>query len=122
MNPQAIYACFALVHQPCRLSYYPQYREHDCHLQAAPDNALIPQLRAGEARALHERVKLGPHDAWMDAPVERALGETAIGAGNKILPSDQAPKAHDPLGDELGMLDDIGGMADDAWNEQTARR
>ena len=121
MNPPAAYACFAPVHQPDDESWSQKYRDHARRLQASPDKALIPQLRAGQPRALHQGAKLGPHDARMHPSVEWTLGKAAIGAGYKILTPDQARKAYDPLGDELGMLDDISGVTDDTWNKQTAR-
>src|SRR5262249_18570303 len=83
---------------------------------------LIPQLRAGEARALHQGVELGPHDAGMNAPMERPLGKAAIGPGYDIFASDQPGNAHDPFADEFGVFDHIGGMTDDARNKQPVRR
>src|SRR6202040_664925 len=83
---------------------------------------LTPQLRAGEARALHQGVELRPHNAGVDPAVKRPLGKAAIGSGKKIFASDQPRGTHDPLGDELRMFDYIGGMTDDAGNEQPVRR
>ena len=79
-------------------------------------------MLAGEFRAFGQRVELGPHDAWVDAAIEWPLGETAIGSGKKIFTSDQPSDAHNPFGDELRMFDHIGGMTDDARNEQPACR
>ena len=58
----------------------------------------------------------------MDAAEERALGEAAIGAGDDVLAPDQPGEAHDALGHQLGMLDDVGGVADDAGDQHLARR
>src|SRR5215472_3038219 len=49
---------------------------------------LTPQLRTGDAGALHQGVELRPHDAGMDPAVKRPLGEAAIGSCNKIFASD----------------------------------
>src|SRR5215510_14060349 len=82
---------------------------------------LTPQLLAGKPRALGERFELRPHDRGMDATMERALREAAIGPGNDVLAADQLGEPHDPLGNEGRMLDDIGRVADDTWNEHLAR-
>ena len=47
-----------------------------------------------------------------------ATAEAAIGRCQHPLPSDDVGEAHDALGDELGVFDDIGGVADDTWQEQ----
>src|SRR5690349_9171047 len=57
----------------------------------------------------------------MDSAMERPLGKAAIGSGNEIFTSDESRQPHDPFGDEFGMFDHIGGMADDARNEQAVR-
>ena len=44
----------------------------------------------------------------------------AIGAGQHILAPDEARVAHEALGDEIGVLDEIGAMADDAGDEGRA--
>ena len=49
-----------------------------------------------------------------------ARAEPAIGAGQDILAPDEAGVAHEALGDEIGVLDEIGAMADDAGNEGRA--
>ena len=43
--------------------------------------------------------------------------ETAVGAGDDIFPSDQAGETHDALSDQFGVLNDVGGVAHDAGNE-----
>src|SRR5262245_2997792 len=82
--------------------------------------ASAPQSLAGEARALRERLELCPHDRGVDAPVERALREAAIRSRQYILAADEPRVADDALGDELGMLDHVGGVADDPGHEQLA--
>ena len=47
-------------------------------------------------------------------------GKAAIGAGYDILAPDCLRKAADALGDQLGMLDDIRGMRDDAGDDRFA--
>src|SRR5215470_4797456 len=79
-----------------------------------------PQLLAGEARAFDQCLELGPHDGRMNAAMERALREAAVGPGDHVLAPQQTREPYDPLGDELRMLHHIGGVADDAWDEQPA--
>src|SRR5262247_3288988 len=81
-----------------------------------------PQLLAGKPRALSERFELRPHDRGMDAAMERSLREAAIGAGDDVLAADEPGEPHNPLGDQRRMLDHVGGVADDAWNEHFACR
>ena len=47
-------------------------------------------------------------------------GESAIGAGDDVLAADDPGVAHDPLGDELRVLDQVRGVADDSRNEDRA--
>ena len=42
----------------------------------------------------------------------------AIGRGDDPLPADDVGETNDPLGDEFGMLDDIGGVTDDPGQDQ----
>ena len=51
-----------------------------------------------------------------------ARADAAIGAGQHVLAPDELRIAHEALGDEIGMLDEIGAMADDAGNERRALR
>ena len=51
-----------------------------------------------------------------------AATEAAIGAGDNVFAADDLRVAHDAVGDDLLMLDDIGGMTDDAGNEQLSVR
>jgi hypothetical protein len=44
------------------------------------------------------------------------LRKSAVGAGDHVLAPDQTGKPRDALGDQLGMLDDVGGVADHAGN------
>ena len=48
----------------------------------------------------------------MDAPAE-----AAIGAGNDVLAPHDLGESQDAVGDELGVLDDVGGMADDTGDQ-----
>ena len=40
--------------------------------------------------------------------------EAAIGAGNNVLAANRVRVSEDPVGHELGVLDHVGGVADDA--------
>src|SRR5215468_7324289 len=82
----------------------------------------IPQLLAGQAGALDQRLEFRPHDRGMDAAVERALGKAAVGADHHVLAADEIGEAQRALGDQFGMLHYVGGMADDAGDQHLARR
>ncbi len=44
--------------------------------------------------------------------MERALGESAVGARHQVLAAEQLAEAHQPLGHQLRVLDDVGSVAD----------
>src|SRR5258708_34825872 len=88
----------------------------------ATSMALPPQLPAREPRAFHQRLELRPHDAGVDPAVHRTLGEAAVGAGDDVLAADQAGEPHDPVAHQFGVLDGVGGMADDARPQYFAGR
>ena len=46
--------------------------------------------------------------------------EAAIGAGDHVLATGDPGEIEDAVGDDLGMLDDIGGVADDARDQDLA--
>src|SRR6185312_11900037 len=77
---------------------------------AAPENFGRPP------RALGHGLEFSPTDRGMANPG----ADTAIGPGQHVLPPDQLGIAHQPLGDEIGMLDEVRVMADDAWDEGRA--
>src|SRR3954453_19825254 len=78
---------------------------------------LTPELARGERSTLDQRFELCPGDLRMDA-----AAETAIGRGDDPLPADQVGKTKDALGDEVGVLDDIGGVADNAGQDHLVVR
>jgi hypothetical protein len=85
-------------------------RTYDPWYASPPCLGVIPQDLAGAAGAFGHRREFGPADRGMSDP----RPEPAIGAGQHVLAADQAGIAHQPLGDEVGVLDEIGAMADDA--------
>ena len=68
---------------------------------------LLPSAGGGECRTLNQRFKLGPGDVGVDA-----AAEPAIGRGNDPLATDEVGKAQDAIGDQLGVFDNIGRVAD----------
>jgi branched-chain amino acid transport system ATP-binding protein len=78
------------------------------------------ELLRDEPGALDEGLELGPHDGWVLALEEGALGEPAVGAGHDPLPADQPGVGHEALGHCLGVLDHRGRVGDDPGNEQLA--
>ena len=71
--------------------------------------ARAPELARGQGGALGQRFELGPRDLRMDA-----AAEAAVGGGDDPLPADRAREARDALRHQLRMLDDVGGVAHDA--------
>src|SRR5438874_1344102 len=57
--------------------------------------------------------ELRPGDLRMDP-----AAEPAIGRGDDPLAADQLGETQNAVGDQLGMFDDIGGVADDAGQDQ----
>src|SRR5438067_574248 len=80
------------------------------------------KLFAGKAGAGDQRLELCPHDRRMYAAVERPLCEAAIASRHQVFAAHQPRDPHQPLGDELRMLDDVGRVADHAWHEFPSRR
>ena len=75
-----------------------------------PDAGLLPQQLRGDGGALGEAFQLRPHDRAVHAAGERALRESAICAGHDAVAANDAGIAQQPLGHEVGMLDDVGRM------------
>src|SRR6516165_1616361 len=76
-----------------------------------------PKRLRGEARAFGERSQLAPDEIGMDA-----AAEAAIGAGNDVFAAGDCGVTQDTVGDQLRVLDEVGGMADDAGHQHLARR
>ena len=57
-----------------------------------------PQLLRRQLRTVQQRLELGPHDAGANAPVERALREAAVGAGDHVLAPDHLGQPNDAFG------------------------
>src|SRR5262245_7465597 len=72
-----------------------------------------PQLLGRDASALRHCFKLCPGDLRIADP----RSEAAVGSCRDVFPADDLGVAHQPVGNRLRMLDDIGGMADDAGHE-----
>src|ERR1700748_566500 len=57
--------------------------------------------------------ELGPHHGRVHLGGEAGPGgESAVGAGDDVLPADQAGVGADGVGDQLGGLDVVGGVAE----------
>jgi hypothetical protein len=73
--------------------------------------------RRRQAGASDKRAQLGPSKVGVDP-----AAEAAIRGGNDVFAADDRRVAQDAVGDELRMLDKVGGMADDTWHQHVARR
>jgi hypothetical protein len=78
-------------------------------------HVLRPQFAGREVGASDERFELGPDKLWMNP-----AAEAAIRAGNDVLAPHDPGEIEDAVGDDLGMLDDVGGVADDTWKQDLA--
>ena len=78
---------------------------------------LSPELLRGEAGAFGEAAQFGPGEVGMDP-----AAEAAIGAGDDVLAADDLGIAQDAVGDELRVLDEVGGVADHTRHQHLARR
>jgi len=74
-----------------------------------------PELTADQCRTLRQRFELGPGDVRVDAPAEPAIGRS-----DDPLAADQPRKAQDAVGNQLGVLDDVGRVTDDPRQDQLA--
>src|SRR5262245_56579700 len=73
---------------------------------------VLEKLFRSDPGTLGQRLELRPHDGRVNAPVERALREAAVGARHDPVAPDELRQAHDALRYELRMLDYVGGVAD----------
>src|SRR6185369_10130450 len=81
-------------------------------------SAAAPELTGGQASALRHGRELEPHDTRVDVVESNPGGrEPTIRAGDDVLAADDLREADDPLGDQLRVLDQVGGVADDPGDE-----
>src|SRR5256885_561276 len=78
----------------------------------------LPELSRRQSRAFHERLELRPRDLRM----ADARSETAVRPRDHVLAPDEPRVLHEALGHELGVLDEVAGVTDDAGNEDLAGR
>ena len=96
----------------------------DRHRRLCPEDlssfrlSAAPQDLCRAPRAFGHCFELGPADRGVADP----RAETAIGAGQHVLAADQLGVAHQALGDQIGMLDEVGAVADDARDQGGAFR
>ena len=69
-----------------------------------------PELLRGESRAFCEGLELGPRDVLVHLVTRARRPEPAIVRRNHPLPTEHAREAHDPLGHQLGVLDQLNSM------------
>src|SRR5687768_17487420 len=68
-----------------------------------------PQLFCRDARTFRHSFEFGPCNLRIAHP----RPEAAVGAGHDVLSADDHGITHQTVGDDLGMLDDVGSMSDD---------
>src|SRR5882757_6059315 len=90
--------------------------------QRSGGRTAAPQFGTGYSGTFRQRTQLGPHDRGVHPLGKGALREAAVGAAQHILAADDLGEPNEALRHQLGMLDDVGGVADDAGNELLAGR
>src|SRR5262249_51851070 len=76
-----------------------------------------PKLFAREPCSVAHRLELCPYHGRVDLGAIGGLRrETAVRACHDAFPADQPGKADQALGDQLGVLDDVACMCDNAWD------
>src|SRR4029453_6028065 len=71
-----------------------------------------PQPLAGDAGALSEGTELRPGNRWQHSGCTSEGREAAVDTGDDILASHEVRIAHDPLGYEFLVLDEVGCRVD----------
>src|SRR5262245_3652114 len=77
----------------------------------------LPELPGRERGAFSQRFELHPYDLGVDLDAPGESPEAAIDPGDHALRPNDAGILEDAVGDQLGMLDDVGGRVDDARND-----
>src|SRR6266849_1671218 len=82
-----------------------------------------PELASGEPGPLRQGGELQPYRRRVDVVEPGARrGKATIGAGDDVLPSHDPGEANDALGDQLGVLHQVGGVADHARDQDHTGR
>ena len=77
-----------------------------------------PQLFCRDARAFGHRFEFRPGNLR----IADSRSEAAVGAGHHVLTANDPGITHQAFGDDFRVLDDVGGMADDAGDDHFALR
>src|SRR5215469_4016279 len=80
--------------------------------------SLSPELVAGQRATLSHRAQLGPDDLLVADPG----ADAAVGAGLDVLFANHAGVVDQPLGNQAGCLDQVGGVRDHAGHQDLAVR
>ena len=81
-----------------------------------------PEFPAGDSGAFCHCFEFGPHDGGMDAAVKLLLREAAVGAGDHVFAADAFREAHETLGDQFGVLNDVRSVAHHARRQNFSFR
>src|SRR5262245_47808169 len=87
---------------------------------SARSGQLAPELARGAPRALGHAAELRPRDVRIDGGLTDPGPESTIRSGDDVLAPDQARVASDALGDQVGVLDEVGRRVEDARDQHLA--
>ncbi len=85
------------------------------HFMSSRSSWPTPELARGQCRALHQGVQFRPGDLRVDA-----AAEAAVSGRDDVLPPDRLGVPGDPVRDDFRVLDDVGGVADHAGQDDLA--
>lgn len=74
----------------------------------------VREFLGGALGPLGHRLELRPHDRRIDIRGLRRGAEPAVGTGHDVLPPDERAVPHQPLRDQVRMLDVVVRRVDDA--------
>src|SRR5262245_11437163 len=81
---------------------------------------VLPELPRRAARTLGHAGELRPRDVRVDGGLPNPGAESAVGSGDDILAPDQSRVATDALGDQVRVLEEVGGRVEHTGDEDLA--
>src|SRR5262249_4474949 len=76
----------------------------------------LPEFPRGESCPFYQRLELGPGDFAVDFAAPSGGAKATVRTGDHPLPSHHVGIAHNALGHQLRVLDEVGGAVQHPWN------